>query len=244
MRSFPSRWYVDCVAWPAMLERVRKRTVRSLVLAVVAAVAFSGRVHAQSLQDPSLDLSRWKGKVILLDFWASWCPPCRQSFPWMARMRATHGESGFVVVAVNLDEDPDKAIRFLKGAPGDFVHVQDPGGKIASSFGLTVMPTSLVFDRQGRPIYRHEGFHEDRMREYESHIVELLSDRGSKTPLKIDAARPVRMGVHPWQRDVFADPAMMLTSDPLESELDDHIYFSKEASSGGRGFGGGGCGCN
>ncbi len=52
------------------------------------------------------------------------------------------------------------------------------------------------------------------------------------------------MGVDPWDRDVLAKDEMQLTSDPLEAALDDHIYFSKEASSGGRGFGGGGCGCN
>ena len=52
------------------------------------------------------------------------------------------------------------------------------------------------------------------------------------------------LGVEPWQRDVLAKPEMALDPDPLEAALDDHIYFSKEASSGGRGFGGGGCGCN
>ncbi len=52
------------------------------------------------------------------------------------------------------------------------------------------------------------------------------------------------MGVEPWERDVLAKDEMQLTSDPVEAALDDHIYFSKEASSGGRGFGGGGCGCN
>ncbi len=52
------------------------------------------------------------------------------------------------------------------------------------------------------------------------------------------------MGVEPWQRDVLAKPEMQLVTDPVEAATDDHIYFSKEASSGGRGFGGGGCGCN
>lgn len=52
------------------------------------------------------------------------------------------------------------------------------------------------------------------------------------------------MGVEPWDRDILAKDEMQLTSDPIEAAMDDHIYFSKEASSGGRGFGGGGCGCN
>ena len=52
------------------------------------------------------------------------------------------------------------------------------------------------------------------------------------------------LGVQPWERDVLARPEMSLDADPLDAAIDDHIYFSKEASSGGRGFGGGGCGCN
>ena len=52
------------------------------------------------------------------------------------------------------------------------------------------------------------------------------------------------MGVEPWERDILAKEEMQLTTDPIEAAIDDHIYFSKEASSGGRGFGGGGCGCN
>jgi thiol-disulfide isomerase/thioredoxin len=223
---------------------IRMASVGSLVLAVVGAIALSGPVIAKSPETPAPDLTRWRGQVVLLDLWASWCVPCRQSFPWMAQMREKYGDRGLVVVAVNLDEDPEKAARFLKEATGDFVHLQDPAGKIAKALGLTVMPSSILFDRQGRPVYRHAGFHPDKIREYESHIVEVLENRGPTLPLKIDAAKVVRLGVHPWERDVLADPVMRMISDPLETEFDDHIYFSKEASSGGRGFGGGGCGCN
>jgi Domain of unknown function (DUF4266) len=62
--------------------------------------------------------------------------------------------------------------------------------------------------------------------------------------LSVLAAACSSMGVEPWERDVLARDDMQLTTDPLEAAVDDHIYFSKEASSGGRGFGGGGCGCN
>jgi len=202
------------------------------------------QAFAQDSGSPAFDLGRWRGRVVLLDFWASWCLPCRQSFPWMEEMRAKYGDRGLVVVAVDLDEDPAKAARFLKGSRVGFVDVRDPNGAIARAFGVAVMPSSLLFDRQGRPVYRHEGFRPENAREYEGHLVELLENRGPTVALKIDAAKSVALGVQPWERSVLADPAMELISDPLEIELDDHIYFSKEASSGGRGFGGGGCGCN
>ncbi len=213
------------------------------VAALAAAIALSVSASSQG-PDPELDLSQWRGQVVLLDFWASWCAPCKQSFPWMAEMRRKHGDLGLVVVAVNLDQDPEAAGQFLAQVQGDFVHLADPEGRVAEAYGLTVMPTSLLFDREGRPVYRHEGFHPDEVSTYERHIVELLENRGPDTTLPIAAAEHKGLGVHPWQRDVLADPVMQLICDPLEIELDDHIYFSKEASSGGRGFGGGGCGCN
>jgi hypothetical protein len=148
------------------------------------------------------------------------------------------------VVAVNLDEDPKAADKFLTGVRGDFVHVRDSDGGLARSYGVSVMPSSILFDRAGRPVYRHEGFHPDKAGEYEQHIVKLLENRGPEASLAIAPAAPKRMGVRPWERGILAERAMRLVADTLELELDDHMYFSKEASSGGRGFGGGGCGCN
>ena len=217
--------------------------VRRALLLLAAAAALHGGAAAQP-QSPALDLAAYRGQVVLLDFWASWCVPCRESFPWMERMREAYGSRGLVVVAVDLDEDADKGARFPGAAPNEFVHVKDPGAKIAQAYGLAVMPTSLLFDREGRPVYRHEGFHPEKEGEYESQIVALLEDRGPAKPLRIAPAKSVKVGVHPWRRGVLAERAMQLVPDPLETELDDHIYFSKEASSGGRGFGGGGCGCN
>ena len=159
-------------------------------------------------------------------------------------MSATYRERGLVVVAVNLDEDGDDAERFLSGRPGDFEHVRDPGGTLAERFGVTVMPSAILFDRDGRPAFRHEGFHLRKVGEYERHIVDLLEGRGPRTALDLDPGKRRGGGVRPWERGVLALPEMQLIADPLEIEFDDHVYFSKEASSGGRGFGGGGCGCN
>ena len=192
-----------------------------------------------------LDLSPYQGKVVLVDFWASWCGPCAESFPWMESMIKEHGPAGLVVVAVNLDDDPEAARRFLADKPADFVQVDDPKGAIAEAHGVEVMPTSILYDREGRPAFVHAGFHPDRQSQYEEHIVALLEGRATGTAALLDSSQPKsRLGVRPWQRGVLARDDMRLDFSPFDLAIDDHIYFSKEASSGGRGFGGGGCGCN
>jgi len=190
-----------------------------------------------------LDLAPYQGKVVLLDFWASWCGPCAESFPWMESMVRRHGSAGLVVVAVNLDEDPEAARRFLGGRYADFTHVDDPNGAIAQAHGVAVMPTSILYDREGRPAFVHAGFHAEKSPQYEKRIVALLERTVTGTATLV-ARRKHRLGVRPWQRGILARDDMRLDCDPLDLATDDHIYFSKEASSGGRGFGGGGCGCN
>jgi len=195
--------------------------------------------------DPELlDLSRWEGQVVLLDFWASWCGPCRESFPWMDEMARKYRAQGLAVVAVNLDEDRSAADQFLESTSYAFEFVYDPDGRLAEAFALDVMPTSILFDREGRPVVRHSGFRPADTGEYEQHITELLASQTARGALPLPQTDRKRRkgGVRPWQRGVLA--GMQLDGDPIDMAWDDHIYFSKEASSGGRGFGGGGCGCN
>jgi hypothetical protein len=161
----------------------------------------------------------------------------------MESMVRRHGSAGLVVVAVNHDEDPEAARRFLGGKYADFEHVDDPKGAIAEALGVAVMPTSILYDREGRPAFVHSGFHAEQEPLYEEHIVALLERKVTGTATLV-TQRKSRLGVRPWQRGVLARDDMRLDCDPLDLSTDDHIYFSKEASSGGRGFGGGGCGCN
>jgi hypothetical protein len=163
----------------------------------------------------------------------------------MELMVKRHGSEGLVVVAVNLDEDPEAARRFLAGAYADFEHIDDPKGAIAEAHGVAVMPTSILYDRQGRPAFVHAGFHREQRALYEEHIVALLAGTVTGTAaLSAPSRGKCRLGVRPWQRGILARDDMRLDANPLDLATDDHIYFSKEASSGGRGFGGGGCGCN
>jgi cytochrome c biogenesis protein CcmG/thiol:disulfide interchange protein DsbE len=121
-----------------------------LVLASRSALAASG--------GQLLDLAAFKGQVVYVDFWASWCAPCRESFPWMNRMQAEFGRDGLVIIAVNVDHDRVDAERFLREHAAQFRIVFDPDGILPEQFGVRGMPTSFLIDREGRVQSRHAGF--------------------------------------------------------------------------------------
>ena len=191
-----------------------------------------------------LDLTAWRGRVVLVDFWASWCVPCRRSFPWMQAMLAEHGDDGLVVVAVNVGESRDAADAFTRDRDTGFHYLYDPEGRLADALGVDAMPSSILFDRHGRPVYRHSGFRPQDTAAYEEHIVSLLEAVADESPPPLAISRARGTGLRPWQRGALAKESMRLEADMVTLAFDDHVYFSKEASSGGRSFAGGGCGCN
>ena len=122
-----------------------------------------------------LDLNRLKGKVIYVDFWASWCGPCRQSFPWMNAMQDKYGKDGLVIVAVNVDQDVAKAQAFLAQNPARFDIRYDPKGTLAEQFAVKSMPSSFILDRRGKTMAKHAGFHLKDIAVYEGDIQKALS---------------------------------------------------------------------
>jgi thiol-disulfide isomerase/thioredoxin len=123
-----------------------------------------------------LDLIAYRGKVVYIDFWASWCVPCRQSFPWLDGLVAEYGQRDLVVIGVNVDEDRVLAERFLAAIPASFPIVYDAHGDIAAAFSIAGMPSAVLIDRSGRVRYQHVGFSEKRRKEYESHVQTLLAE--------------------------------------------------------------------
>jgi thiol-disulfide isomerase/thioredoxin len=119
------------------------------------------------------------GKVVLLDFWASWCSPCLQSFPWMNELQQKHAGEGFVVVAVNLDQDRALADGFLDKVPAQFRVEYDGTGDLARQFGVKAMPTSFLIDRAGQVRARHAGFREKQRHEREQQIEQLLKEHAT-----------------------------------------------------------------
>ena len=105
-----------------------------------------------------LDLSPLHGRVVYLDFWASWCAPCRQSFPWMSSMQQSYGAQGLSVLAIDVDHDRGDAERFLKEFHPGFEVRFDPEGNWAQQYKIGGMPTSLIIDRRGVVRFTHVGF--------------------------------------------------------------------------------------
>ena len=121
-------------------------------------------------------LKNYAGKVVLVDFWASWCTPCLRSFPWMNDLQQRHAGQGLVVVAVNLDQERALADAFLKKSPAQFRIEYDTRGDIARQFGVEAMPTSFLIDRKGQVRVRHAGFRDAQRADRERQIEQLLKE--------------------------------------------------------------------
>jgi cytochrome c biogenesis protein CcmG/thiol:disulfide interchange protein DsbE len=122
-------------------------------------------------------LESLQGKVVLVDFWASWCGPCLQSFPWMNGLHARHAGDGLVILAVNVDQDRALADAFLKQRPPQFRVEYDAKGALAQAFGVEAMPTSFLIGRDGTVRARHAGFRDKQRAGREQEIELLLKER-------------------------------------------------------------------
>jgi cytochrome c biogenesis protein CcmG, thiol:disulfide interchange protein DsbE len=149
----------------------RTRWIGALLLALaVAGAAFGAPPEGAK----SLDLSKYQGRVVIVDFWASWCKPCRQSIPWLNAMRARYGANGLTIIGINLDAERADADRFLRDVPIEFDVIFDPNGEIARQFDVQAMPTSYFFDRAGRKVQMHLGFRDAKKSENEAALKKLL----------------------------------------------------------------------
>ena len=119
-------------------------------------------------------LGSLRGKAVLVDFWASWCGPCRQSFPWMNDLQRKYGGKGLVIVAVNLDKDRESASAFLAEVPASFTVAFDPTGRTAEQYKVKAMPTTFLISPDGKLLATHTGFDARHAPEFEAQIAEAL----------------------------------------------------------------------
>lgn len=154
---------------------VRMKVLVSLLLSLVFFV--STTAYAEPTLALQKRLASLKGQVIYVDFWASWCGPCRKSFPWLNEMQANYGPQGLTVLSVNVDAKKSFALEFLEEFPANFDVIYDPKGKVARSYDLRGMPSSFIVDRQGTVVATHVGFNEQKKHQYETEIKNLLKQR-------------------------------------------------------------------
>jgi thiol-disulfide isomerase/thioredoxin len=153
---------------PMLLMR---RAARSACVAVLSLLMQS--TWAQS----PLDLSAYRGRVLYLDFWASWCAPCQKSFPWMESMHNSYARDGLAIVAVNVDRNRQDADRFLATRSASFDLRFDPQGLMAEAFKVKGMPTSVLIDRKGIVRFTHIGFRPIDAPAYEAQIRQILAEK-------------------------------------------------------------------
>lgn len=156
-----------------------------LITLALALLAITNTSHADYPMVPDFKLAtvtgnivptNLSGKVVYIDFWASWCKPCKKSFPWLNQIQSKYKNKGFKVLAINLDKDKALADKFLSQIPVNFTIAYDPDGKSAESFQVQGMPSSYLIDRTGHLRARHIGFRENDKAELEQAVVKLLNE--------------------------------------------------------------------
>ena len=114
------------------------------------------------------------GQFVYIDYWASWCGPCRQSFPWMNALHAKLGPKGLKVVAVNVDAKRADADKFLVHTPAQFTVAYDPQGLSAKTLAIKTMPTSMLVSPEGKVLFVHSGFRTEETGQLEAKILALM----------------------------------------------------------------------
>lgn len=156
------------------------------MLAVLAASMFATSTWSAELRNAptfsvitdtgNLHLADLNGKVVYIDFFASWCGPCRSSFKWLNQTHEKHAAKGLVILAINLDKKHELAEQFLKEHPAKFRIGFDPEGAIAQIYQLKGMPSSYLIDRKGQLRATHVGFRDKDRVTRDDEIASLLAE--------------------------------------------------------------------
>jgi peroxiredoxin len=164
----------------------RRRPIEIALALVAAALAVPSLKGSDSRPAPDVAvhtasgaevrLADYRGKIVLIDFWASWCPPCKTSFPALDAIHREFQEKGLEVLAVNVDERRRDAESFLDAHPHHLTVLFDPKGAAPHAFGVKGMPSSYLIDREGHIRFTHMGYSGNVDESYRREIVQLLSE--------------------------------------------------------------------
>ena len=165
-----------------------KSIVRKSIALFVMVMMFSLSAQAEVLEGPAPDftlksrsgenvkLSELRGDVVMINFWASWCAPCRQEMPLLEDMHKKYSDLGFVLLGVNVEEDSSKAAELLREVPVSFPVLYDNTNKVTKLYKVVAMPSTVMVDRDGNMRYLHRGYLPGYEAEYIKQIKELVRE--------------------------------------------------------------------
>ncbi len=153
----------------------------ALALALPALAGTSTGQPAPQFDLPSregkeINLAQYKGQVVMINFWASWCAPCRQEMPLLETMYKTYAKRGFVLLGVNVEPDSKAANDALKSTPVTFPVLYDTQSKVSSLYDVQVMPSTVMIDRKGNVRLIHRGYKPGEENEYMTSLMSLLKE--------------------------------------------------------------------
>ena len=122
-------------------------------------------------------LSDLRGQVIMINFWASWCGPCRQEMPLLEQIHQRYEPLGFTLLGINVEENPEDGKSFLRERPVSFPVLYDPDNGISKLYDVVAMPSTVIIDRQGNVRYLHHGYKPGYENDYQDQIRALARER-------------------------------------------------------------------
>ncbi len=124
----------------------------------------------------NLKLSEFRGQVVMLNFWASWCGPCRQEMPLLDQIQKRYSSLGFTILGVNVEEDSNKAKAMLREVPVSFPVMFDTANKASKLYNVSAMPSTVLIDRNGNLRYMHKGYKPGDEEQYKKWVKQLVRE--------------------------------------------------------------------
>jgi len=150
-----------------------------LISGHASAAAPQGPAPDFALKTPSGEnarLSEYRGEVVMINFWASWCAPCRQEMPLLEELYTQYQPLGFTILGVNVEQDSSKALAMLEDIPVSFPVMLDTQSTVSKLYNVVAMPTSILVDRDGNMRYLHHGYKPGYEEEYQQQVRELIRE--------------------------------------------------------------------